>query len=829
MKFTLSHFSPHFLLLSCLLLSATAKSITSEKASSGILYLHPKPGSDLHRPETTVIVWLTDSLKDKLSSLNAFITVKNGSNIVQGNTIYSTDSSRVIFKPKSNLLRGSSYQVTIQMSQLGEKDSSFVFSVAQSYSNSYPVQEKSSLTENAVLAINAPEPRIINGVAVPQNFPNVQIEQFGKTAEGYIFVPCFGNPHWILILKNDGTPVFYEQVNGRRYDMQAQPNGWLTMMNWNNPNGYYVYDSTYTQIDFISAGHGYFTDNHELRVLPNGNVAIIAADDVYVDLSQKVSGGRTNALIQGKHFQEIDPDHNVVWEWRCWDHYDILDATNANFTDNAIDNVHMNAIDLDYDGNWLISSKTMDELTKIDRVTGEIIWRFGGKNNMFQYTNETIFNSYQHYIRAVPGRPGYYTFFDNGTNRDVKFSRAVMYHLDTETMKATKTWEYRHNPDWYAVQKGACQPLENGHYWIDWTDNGWIRTTEVDTLGNTLLEMHIDNYSAYRTHRFKWNGLANKPHLYTESYEDAVRLIFNKFGDTTVQYYNIYIGSSPGNEVYKSSTNNTWYDAIEFSKSGTYYFKVTAVDKAGKESPFSDTKSAKVVFQHERDKLILNGEFNDGLNEWYWGTEGEAVATGSKNPDTALHLNISKGSSDYFHTHLRQHGIPLYKDKTYKLEFDARASAGKIIEPKIAKASDPYTDYSKIGYVYVTTKKQKFSYTFKMTETDLDARVVFNCGLNTSNITLDNIELTEVNTSPIENSQINNIKVIRDISGSGIKIVNMMPNARITIYNLRGVKLYSAISSNSTHFIHTKRMNDPMGILLIESGNTTLRRLVDLR
>lgn len=446
---------------------------------------------------------------------------------------------------------------------------------------------------------------------------------------------------------------------------------------------------------------------------------------------------------------------------------------------------------------------------------------------MFEYTNETIFNSYQHYIRAVPGKPGYYTFFDNGTNRDVKFSRAVMYHLDTETMKATKTWEYRHNPDWYAVQKGACQPLENGHYWIDWTDNGWIRTTEVDTLGNKLLEMHIDNYTAYRTHRFKWNGLANKPHLYTESYEDAVRLIFNKFGDTTVQYYNIYIGSSKGSEVYKSSTNNTWYDATEFSTSGTYYFKVTAVDKQGNESPFSETKSTRVVFSHERDELILNGDFNDGLNEWYWGTEGDAVATGSITNDKAFNFDISNGSSEYFHVHLRQHGIPLYKDKTYKLEFDASAETGKIIEPKIAKASNPYTDYSEIGYVYVTNKVKRFSYTFKMTETDLDARVVFNCGLNTTSITLDNIELTEVDTTPIEESEINGIKVLRETKG--IRILNLMPNAGVALFNLRGVKLYSANSNSTSHSIATGSFNDQTGILLIKSGNTTVRQVVDLR
>ena len=34
-------------------------------------------------------------------------------------------------------------------------------------------------------------------------------------------------------------------------------------------------------------------------------------------------------------------------------------------------------------GHLLISSRHMDEVTKIDRQTGEIIWRLGGKNNDF--------------------------------------------------------------------------------------------------------------------------------------------------------------------------------------------------------------------------------------------------------------------------------------------------------------------------------------------------------------------------------------------------------------------------------------------------------------
>ena len=37
----------------------------------------------------------------------------------------------------------------------------------------------------------------------------------------------------------------------------------------------------------------------------------------------------------------------------------------------------------------MISSRHLNEITKISRTTGDIIWRFGGKNNQFTFVNDT--------------------------------------------------------------------------------------------------------------------------------------------------------------------------------------------------------------------------------------------------------------------------------------------------------------------------------------------------------------------------------------------------------------------------------------------------------
>ena len=54
-----------------------------------------------------------------------------------------------------------------------------------------------------------------------------------------------------------------------------------------------------------------------------------------------------------------------------------------------IDYAHINSIHVDSDTTLVISSRHLDEITKINRISGEIIWRFGGLNNQFLFINDT--------------------------------------------------------------------------------------------------------------------------------------------------------------------------------------------------------------------------------------------------------------------------------------------------------------------------------------------------------------------------------------------------------------------------------------------------------
>src|SRR5207302_9452379 len=127
--------------------------------------------------------------------------------------------------------------------------------------------------------------------------------------------------------------------------------------------------------------------------------------------------------------------------------FQISDALHEDTTSREIDFTHCNAIELEGDTAYLLSSRNLDEITKISKKDSQIIWRFGGIENQFTIIGDSSLPfTYQHAVRRL--RNGNIVLFDNGKfSHFPRYSRAVEYHLDETKKIATKVWEYRHTPD----------------------------------------------------------------------------------------------------------------------------------------------------------------------------------------------------------------------------------------------------------------------------------------------------------------------------------------------------------------------------------------------
>lgn len=327
-------------------------------------------------------------------------------------------------------------------------------------------------------------------------------------APGAIFLSNFGwgygevDPH-LLILNNDGSIIqkkYLPGTSGTGFRMQS--NGTLSYYS-ESEQKYYILDSNFNTLKTVGATNGYQTDNHELLYLPNGNYILIALTHRQQNMSPVTPGGSELATIVGNIIQEYDENGNLIFEWLTDQHFQITDVTHVDLTTDRIDYCHANAVDVDHDGNLLLSSRHLDEITKINRTTGEIIWRWGGKNNQFTFINDTLGFSHQHSIRVIPN--GNYILFDNGNYHTPPVSRVCEYRIDTSTMTATLVREFRHSPDLYSLAMGSVQYLDNGNWLIGWGSNSSVAVIEVTPSGETVLEMAMVNGDvSYRAYKFPW-------------------------------------------------------------------------------------------------------------------------------------------------------------------------------------------------------------------------------------------------------------------------------------------------------------------------------------
>ena len=76
--------------------------------------------------------------------------------------------------------------------------------------------------------------------------------------------------------------------------------------------------------------------------------------------------------------QEFNHQDSLIFEWDAIEHLSLDDYPNIDLSSPEITFMHGNSIEVDNDNNLLISNRTSNEVFKINRITGEIIWILGG-------------------------------------------------------------------------------------------------------------------------------------------------------------------------------------------------------------------------------------------------------------------------------------------------------------------------------------------------------------------------------------------------------------------------------------------------------------------
>ena len=731
-----------------------------------LLYVSPRPGAHLVRPETNIITrWRNMGVSGRQMQ-KASVSARGAVSGAHPGLIGLSDDRRtILFQPFVPFQAGEEVFVMLR----GPEGSSFEFSFFVSPGPAprpartsvdpcfdSPVAPRDGARQAALSSMKMgasgvlDEIELASGspfqVSIPSDFPPIAVSIQGETAEGKLFFSNWGGAPYLLITENDGTPVFYRRTPAFARDLKVQQSGILSYFVGGEVLKFFVMDSTYTVRDSIVCANGYETDEHELLMLPDGHYLLIGKDYQRVDMSKYVVGGRANATVVGNIVQELDSDHQVVFEWRSWDHYEITDCEHVALTASTIDYVHMNAIEVDEDGNLLLSCRNMSEITKIDRTTGEIVWRLGGKNSMFSRVNDPIGFSYQHDIRSIG--EGHYTLYDNGNYHDPPESRALEYVIDTTAMSATLVWEYSHDPIRYSWWMGSVQRLPNGNTLIGWGDGTLPVLTEVRPDGTVAYELEFVQYAhSYRAYRFPWTGKASRPYLLAETRDDTVRMYMNTFGDSSIVGYRIFGGTKPGTAEVLDSSSATTHDLLGLERGVRYYLQVSAVDSLGNQGPLSEEVSVQLRSVVPGDNMVLNGDFSNSLDEWTFIQAEGSIARAWVTELGECRVDISIGGPQTWSVQLKQEGFQLRNGQSYQFGFRARSLTARSIEAKIEEDILGGKNYSRTGTIAIKGTWSEYSFTFTMQEpTDLNARMVFNCGKSNAEVFLDDISLQEIVT-----------------------------------------------------------------------------------
>ncbi|MGO4947735.1 aryl-sulfate sulfotransferase [Blautia sp. Sow4_E7] len=403
-----------------------------------------------------------------------------------------------------------------------------------------------------------------------------------------------------------GDIRFYTNVGGSLGVHQLE-NGHILM-----PASYVLKPSYYKEgmieIDLMGKIYGEYMipggQHHDFVEMPNGNF-LVASDSP--DLSSVED-----------YVVEIDRQTgDVVWELDMKDLMGTEDGQSASMdTDGSEESdwFHNNGLAYDADNDLLLlSARHKDAIVAVNMEDKSLAWILGDPTGWGEDYQSYFFNPEgedfewfyaQHNVSILDN--GDIALFDNGTakvkrvdadNRvsgDDVYSRAVVYHIDTENMTVSQVTEYgkERGADWYADWISGVVSLDGtqDHLWItagshlhsdeenrsdyypkDMFVQGLTKTTHIDQVDNGELSFELtisgDTYNALTFRSFRMP-------LYTEGKYDvaAVPEVYGSLGETSYEESDADVSSA---EALPDGWNFV-LDGSKISLTGSYQTEAAA-------------------------------------------------------------------------------------------------------------------------------------------------------------------------------------------------------------------------------------------------------------
>lgn len=407
------------------------------------------------------------------------------------------------------------------------------------------------------------------------------------------------------ILDTRGNLIWTQETDGQAYDLKPQTfqgkqylSYWVgdDHMRGHGAGTYYLLDDSYQPAFTINAAGGLNADLHELVITPEGT-ALITVYEPYTSPDIVAQSGAPDYYIWDSLFQEIDiATKKLLFQWRASDHHRLSESFHElegyGTVESPYDFYHINSIQKDAAGNYIISSRYTHSVSYINGRDGSVIWTLGGKRNMFlDLSNGTATDfTWQHDARAhlpkdfpesmrlehagpasidLDGASDrvLLTLFDNASEdkiQDRAASRGMLLELNypkqmpgsgtrkrsTSSYTVKLLREFEHPAGIFSTSQGSLQvlpPEDTGRDPKVLIGYGYNPVyTEFDTNGTVLCDMRFapnstwdhGSVQSYRTFRMPWVGAPIEPPSVVYDY-DSRQVAVSWNGATEVSHWTL--------------------------------------------------------------------------------------------------------------------------------------------------------------------------------------------------------------------------------------------------------------------------------------------------
>jgi hypothetical protein len=359
--------------------------------------------------------------------------------------------------------------------------------VAGKFATTVPLEENQ---EFSFTVTDSGGPHLHYVRCLPASFPPWEFEKLGQASHDlYVTAATLSlvsSPtQYVVIFDRNGVPVWWDTESpGRMIDPKVLDDG--TIAWWRDNHGYIVHDLNGSILGEINTVLGP-TDLHELQQTPNGNYLLISSKvRGHIDLSEYGYGPDEEVLDY--IVEEVNPQGQLVWSWDTADHIGLNETGRwwpKLITEVPRDIVHMNAVEPVGENAVLVSLRHTDAVYKIDKSTGEILWKLGGTwtTKSLNAVNDPQ-GSYplggQHDPRLMPD--GTITVYDNRTALPSP-PRAVRYEIDEAKRTATLVEQVTDPFITSSFCCGSARRSEDGSWLVNWAANSYV--AEYDAAQQT--------------------------------------------------------------------------------------------------------------------------------------------------------------------------------------------------------------------------------------------------------------------------------------------------------------------------------------------------------